>query len=354
MGEFAETFGFQGPCHGNLIECELRVVVQPQLLQRVQRIVVGLADGDQSDGRVGGTENELVQPVGTRPGLHRRQAFVHQPALQLRPFGGEAHGVVVVQAVRRQRKIGGDEGAAGMDDSGGGLLHRLGGGLHRNPKAAEAGQRPAGQTEVEHILHRTRVQHGHADVLKNVFGLVRVGGRMRPVVVAGQRQHAAEFVGARHIGAVERIAGSVHARPLAVPHAIDTIDPLAGEGVHLLRAHQDGRGEVLVHPRLEADVVGFHQLFVQPQLPIEHAKRGAAIAGHQSGGVEAGGLVEHPLLQQQPQQRLDTGQQHRPVVVAKARIQRGRPESNANVHFGNPLSPPLDLIVGLSAWERLP
>ena len=352
-GEFAETFGFQRPGHRDLVQRQLRMVVQAEAFERMQRVVVRLANGDQPDGGVRCAKNQLVQLVRARPGLHRRQALIHQTAFEFRAFGGEAHGVVEVQPVRRQRDVGRDKGAARMDDGSGGLLHGLGRGFHRDPEAAEAGQRPAGQTEVDHVLHRTRIEHGHTNVLENVFCLMRVGGRMRAVIVAGQRQHTAVFVRAGHIGTVEGVPRPVHARPLTVPHAVDAIDPLAGECVHLLRAHEHGRGEVLVHPRLEPDVIGFHQLFVQPQLPVEHAERGAAIAGNQCGGVEAGGLVEHPLLQQQTQQRLDAGQQHRPVIIAEPRFQCGCPETDATVHFRNPLSPPPHHIVGLSGWERL-
>ena len=223
-----------------------------------------LADGHQPDRGVGGSENQLVQPVGARPGLHGGQAFVHQTPFQLGPFGREAQRVVVIQPVRRQRIIGGDERVVGPHDGRRRLLHRLGRGLHRDPQAGKPRHGPTREAQVDDVLHRAGVQHRHADVLKNVFGLVRIRRGMRPVIVPGDGQHPAVAMRARHVGAVERVAGPVHAGTFAVPHTIDAIDPLAGEGVDLLRAHQHGGGEVLVHPRLEPDVVGLHQLSLQP------------------------------------------------------------------------------------------
>ena len=65
---------------------------------------------------------------------------------------------------------------------------------------------------------------------------------MRAVVIAGNGQNTAMLMGAGHVGAMQRVAGAVYAGTLAVPHAVHAIDPLAGEGIELLRAvkHRGG------------------------------------------------------------------------------------------------------------------
>nr|WP_294567104.1 hypothetical protein [uncultured Rhodopila sp.] len=155
---------------------------------------------------------------------------------------------------------------------------------------------------------------------------------MRAVVVSGNRQHAAVFMRPRHVGAVERVAGAVHARTLAVPHAVDAVVLGAREGVEFLRAVDHRGGEVLVDARLEADVVRRHQLLLRPEFLVEHAERGAPVARHQSGGVQPGGAVEAVLLEQQPQQRLDAGEQHRLVQIGETRLQGNAGVSETDIH----------------------
>ena len=159
---------------------------------------------------------------------------------------------------------------------------------------------------------------------------------MGAVVVARDRQNAPVPMRAGEVGAVERIPRAVHAWPLAVPHTEDAIDVLAGKRVQLLRAEKHGGGEVFIDARLELDARGVHHLAPAPKLPIQHAEGGAAIAGDEAAGVEAGGLVETALFEEQAQQGLDAGQQNGPIQIGKARIEGdvadGPTGGNANVH----------------------
>ena len=144
------------------------------------------------------------------------------------------------------------------------------------------------------------------------------------MIVARHGQHAAMLGGAEEIAAVQRIAGAIDARALAVPHAEHAIDALAGEGIELLCAIQHGGGKVLVDAGLEADVQrGQHRLAV-PDLAVEPAQRRAAIARDEAAGVQAGRAVEPGLFQQDANQRLDAGQQDRRVEVGEPAFQRGR------------------------------
>ena len=109
------------------------------------------------------------------------------------------------------------------------------------------------------------------------------------MVVAGDRQHAAMLVRAAHVGAVEAhrpMRSTPGPLPYHMPYTPST--RLPGKASISWRAVQHGRGEVLVDPRLEADVVRRHQLLLHPQLPVQPTQRRAAIAGHQCGGVQPG------------------------------------------------------------------
>ena len=178
---------------------------------------------------------------------------------------------------------------------------------------------------------------------------------MRAVVVAGDRENAAVFVRAAHVGAMQGVTRAVHAGPLAVPHAVDAIDLRARKSIEFLRAVQHGGREVLVHSGLEPDGVLLHQRLLRPQFPIQAAQGRSAIAGNERSGVAAGRLVQSPLLQQQSQQRLDARQQHRLIQIGKARFQGYGGAPKTDVHGCHPFWVSSDLyIVGMAARESLP
>jgi hypothetical protein len=86
----SQAFGFERPGHGNLVERDLRVVLEVQHAQCVQRIGVRAADGDDADRRVTGADDALVEPVGACPGKRRRDALLDHPPLQFGAVGGKA------------------------------------------------------------------------------------------------------------------------------------------------------------------------------------------------------------------------------------------------------------------------
>ncbi|MCY1357965.1 hypothetical protein D3C81_1247140 [compost metagenome] len=97
-----------------------------------------------------------------------------------------------------------------------------------------------------------------------MLGLVRQRRGLGRVVVAGQHQHAAVLRRPRRVGVLEHVTGAVHARPLAVPHAEHAIEFGIRVHVDLLRAPYRGRGEILVQPGLEHDVVRGQMLLGLP------------------------------------------------------------------------------------------
>ena len=334
--EVAETLGLQRPRHRNLIDRDLRTAIEAQRAQRVQRVLVRLADGDQPDRGVRFAAHQPVQPVRACPGKRGRQPLLRHAALQIGTVGGKAHMRIVVEAVWRpdDRRCG--EAAVGGNRDGGRLLHRLRRRLQRDPQPGVTRQRDPGQAEIDQLLGRGRVQHRHKAALEDVFALMRIGGGVRAMVVARHRQQTAARRGAEHVTAMECIAGAIDAGTLAVPNAEDAIDRLAREGVKLLRAVQDRRREVLVQPRLEADVVGFQQLLPPPQFQVQSAERRAAIARDQPGRGQPRGPVQPRLLQHQPDQRLDAGQQHRSVEIDETGLQTHGRAAETDVHLPDP------------------
>jgi hypothetical protein len=155
------------------------------------------------------------------------------------------------------------------------------------------------QAEVEIVLHVRGIQVRDEAGLEDVLGLVRKRRRFRGVVVAGEHQHAAVLRGAGGVGVLEDVAAAIDARALAVPHREHTVVLCAGEEVQLLRAPDRGRGEVLVQPGLEPDVVALEVRARAPQRLVEAAERRAAVAGDEAGGVEPGALVAHALQHHQ-------------------------------------------------------
>ena len=289
-------------------------------------------DGHQADRRIGRAEQTSVERVGAHPGHQRGQPLLHDPAFQLEAVGGEAQGGVVADRVRRQGVVRGDEAAERGNHDGGGLLGGLGGGLERGPEAAVARQREAGEAEIQDVLHRGRVEDRHHHAFEDVLGLVRIGGGLCAVVIPGDRQHAAQAVGAQGVGAAERVARAIDAGPLAVPHAEDAADPGAGEGLDLLRAPQHGGGHVLVQPGLETDVVRGEEFLPAPQFQIEPAERGTAIARHQPASALAGRAIQPRLFQQHANQRLDTGEQDRLVELDVAAVEGQRGARQSDIH----------------------
>ncbi len=145
-------------------------------------------------------------------------------------------------------------------------------------------------------------------------------------------QHAAVAVAAEGVGDPQRVGRAVHAGSLAVPHGEHAVLPRAGEVVQLLRAGQHGDGQVLVQAGLEVHAGRIQQPGAAPQLLVQAAERGAAVAGHQAAGVQAGGAVQPGLFQQHADQGLDAGEQHGLVQLRVAAFEGDGGSPEADIH----------------------
>jgi hypothetical protein len=129
------------------------------------------------------------------------------------------------------------------------------------------------------------------------------------VVVARHHQHAAVRRRAVRVAVLERVAGAVDARALAVPHRIHAVDGALRVGLDALGAEHRGAAELLVDRGQEAHAAGVEQLLRLPQLLVDHPERRAAIAADEAGRVQALRGVGCALHQQQADQRLRAGQE---------------------------------------------
>src|SRR6516164_2863858 len=93
---------------------------------------------------------------------------------------------------------------------------------------------PAEQPHLDDFMNAGRIEIGHQRRDKGVVRLMREGGRLCAVVVAGEAKHAAISRRARGVAVTEDVARTVDARTLAVPDADDAVIFRARREVKLL------------------------------------------------------------------------------------------------------------------------
>ena len=205
---------------------------------------------------------------------------------------------------------------AGFDD----FLDRL----HAGPDAAETAHGDGVDAQVQDVLHRGRKEHRQAAGLEDVVALVRGGGAFADVVVARHRNHAAKLGGARHVGVFEHVGAAVHPRPLAVPDAKHAVELIGARWrkAQLLRAPHRRGGQLLVHPRLEHDVLRLEVLFGLPQRLVVGAQRRAPVTADKARRVAPLARIALALQHGQLDQGLHPAHKGRAIVQAVFVVQR--------------------------------
>ena len=115
--------------------------------------------------------------------------------------------------------------------------------------------------------------------------------------------------GAVSVAVLESVAGAIDSRTFAVPeaeHALHLAVPVAFD---LLRTEHRCRCQILIDRRQKFDAVCGEQLLGMPQFQVEAAKRGTAVAGNETGGIEPRGPVTPCLIERNTHQRLCPGQE---------------------------------------------
>jgi hypothetical protein len=297
-------------------------VVQAQVDQRLARVVERLAAGHDAEAVVRAFDHVVVELVGADVGERGVPLVVHQPRFLLQRMVGPAD----VQAAGRHLEVGGDDDvdALGVDHRGGAGLDDLLDRLHARPDAREAAHGEGVDAQVQDFLHVGREEHRRAAGLEDVVALVGGGAALGDVVVAGHRDHAAELGGARHVGVLEDVRATVHARALAVPDAEDAVELVGAlrREAQLLRAPERGGGELFVHARLEDDVLFLQELAGLPQRLVVAAERRAAVAADEAGGVLAGLLVAQALQHRQLHEGLHAAHEGAAVIEGVLVVER--------------------------------
>jgi hypothetical protein len=177
------------------------------------------------------------------------------------------------------------------------------------------------QSEIEDLLHIAREDGGHERIPERDLGMAGQGRGLGDGVVADQRQHAAVLADARVVGVLEGIAGAIHARRLAVPHAEHAVVLGVGKEPRHLAAEHRGRCQVLVEARGEHDVVLLEQRAVAFERLVETPQGRPPVPGHEGRGVETTPPVRAMLIERQPDEGLDPGQIDVTVLLGVLGIQ---------------------------------
>ena len=310
--EGRSPLGLERPHHAHLIDGEAQAfgfgVVEPEFVQRLADIEVGLAHRDDAEAGVGAAEHHSVELVGAPVGEGRRDFYLIDALFLAQPVVGPAD----VHAIGRQVMVGRgvDFEAVRIDVDRRRGVDRLAQDLEADPEAGVARHLEGMQAPVEIFLDGGRVDDRHAGGDEGGLALVRDRRRLGHVVVAGQHHDAAVPGSAGVVGVLESVAGAIDAGALAVPHAEHAVVARAGIEVDLLRAPQRRGRQVLVGAGLEFDVVLLDEALGLPQRLVEAAERRAAITRYVAGGVEAGGKVALALHHGQSDQSLRAGEIH--------------------------------------------
>jgi hypothetical protein len=301
-----------------------RRVVQAELAQRLAQVVVRLAGGGDAEPGIGGVHRDPIDPIGGGEGLGRFQASVGDLALHLQPVGRQQQRVLRVPprlALIDEAGIH-DRDAPGPDLGGAELVGDVRHDLEAHPQSGVPAQLEAQPPEVENLLDVAGEQHRELRVVERHLG---VGGQRRGLrerIVAAQRQHAAVPAHAGEVGVLEDVPGAVDAGSLAVPDAQHAVVLRLRKIVGELAAVDGGGAEVFVEAGDEDDVVLAQQRRIALEREIESAERGAAIARDQCRGVEPAAAVGPVLIERQPDQRLDAGQEDDALLLAILRVER--------------------------------
>ena len=192
-------------------------------------------------------------------------------------------------------------------------FHHVGYAFETHPAAGIARQCKPVQPEIEVFLDRRRIKNRHAEMDQRMIALVRGGRGTGTVIVATQHQHAAVARAAGVIAVLQRIAGAIDTRALAIPQREHAVIRRFAEFPDLLRAPHRGCGQVLVDARHEADLVLVEEFLRLPQREIVDAERRAAITRDESRGVQPRRTIAPVLHQRQAHQRLRATQVDAPA-----------------------------------------
>ena len=287
------------------------LVVEAELPEGLPNVVVGLARGHDAEPGIRGGNRDPVKLVLPGVASGELEAGMEERPLHVEAEGRDEIDVDVVlerPAVELHRRDDGTH-ARGTDLGRGHLVGDIGHDLHPDPEAGDPREHEAVQPEVEDLLRAPREDGRHERVVERHLGGARQRGGLRHRVVAGQGEHAAVLAHARVVGVLEGVPRPVDARGLAVPHPEHAVVLRAREEPGHLTT-EDGRGaEVFVQAGREHHVMRVQELPLALERLVEAAEGRAAVAGDEGSGAQSAALVGTMLIEGQPHQRLDAGEE---------------------------------------------
>jgi hypothetical protein len=284
LGQLADGGGLERPDHADLQDAHAgraqRVRVEPEVGERLQEVVVGLAGGHDPEPGAGGVVGDAVQAVLPRVGPRELQPHLEEVALGDEGVRREHRrvGLVDVGAPRAQDLRHDRDDPVGRDLGGGGGVGHVRDDLQARPQPARARQRDRVAAEVQDLLDRARPQRRQHERGEHGLRRARQRGGLAARVVAHERDGAARARRAAEVRVADRVRRPVQAGVLAVPPADHAVHAGAGEGVRELGAPH-GRGpELLVDRGLQVDLVRLAEGPVALELLVQPAERGALVA----------------------------------------------------------------------------
>lgn len=309
--ELTHDLWIDGPDHAELEHAHAHRLcafgVQAEVGERLAHLVVGFARANDAKPRLARFVRDAVEAIGARIGEGRVEAPVVERFFGGQD-GGQARGLDPALGIKRRVSVWqGDGRMRGREPQHARALDHVGHELEAGPGAAVAAHGDAVQAVVEDLLHAAGVEHGHAQRFERDVGVAGHGGGLGAVVVADQRERAAQAARAGPVGVAQGIHRAVQPWPLAVPEAEHAVVFRAGEHVHVLRAPHRGGAEFLVHAGAKDDVVLLQQLARLAQRAVDRRERRTLVARDEARGVVAGGHVASALVEREAHQRLRAG-----------------------------------------------
>jgi len=149
-----------------------------------------------------------------------------------------------------------------------------------------------------------------------------------------------------HRGVSQGVACPIETGSLAVPDADDSVVCSLPRGQFELAAPDGRRGQLLVHPWNQSDVVLGCELRDPCQQLVEGGERAALVAGHEGGDTLSGAQVTLVLFHQQPRNCLNPGHEYRSggglVAAGKIEIGARRLGDLHRSHLATPFRGPPD------------
>ncbi len=279
--------------------------------QSLQDLLHVVTTGDDAEPGVRRIGHEAVERVGGHIALGPFDAIAEHFDLER---VGERHADVPAERRRPRLAIDLERGQNRIEPSRSdlgdtGTISDRRGDLHRHPQASQARHREGVEAEIEHFLHRPRVQHREMQRDKRGITARRKCGRLRSGVVADQQHHTALASRSTETAVADRVARAIETGRFAVPHTGDAF--VLGTLVCLgnLRTEDRRCSELLVESRHVHDVELVEQLALGLELSVVSAQWRALIAGDECRGVPALGPIGAHQIDRQAHEGLDARRQ---------------------------------------------